>query len=109
MRRSRYYQIDPALQSLIRFEQSDLRSRAALGGVEKCQYDVIFCRNVLIYLPFEEQLQVVRMLDKSLAPGGYLMLGDAESLHLYEHNHQMVDAEAGLIYQKPAATTFPVS
>jgi chemotaxis protein methyltransferase CheR len=43
------------------------------------QFDVIFCRNVLIYFDKKVLEQVVMNLSKSLAPGGYLFLGLSES------------------------------
>lgn len=46
----------------------------------KEKYDVIFCRNVLIYFDRETQEKVVSKLCKCLAPGGYLMIGHSESI-----------------------------
>ncbi|MCQ2203411.1 MAG: methyltransferase domain-containing protein [Bacteroidales bacterium] len=44
------------------------------------KYDVIFCRNVLIYFDRETQEKVVTKLCRHLAPGGYLMIGHSESI-----------------------------
>lgn len=44
-------------------------------------FDLIFCRNVLIYFQWETKIQVVNRLGQLLAPGGYLFLGHAEGLH----------------------------
>ena len=46
----------------------------------KDKYDVIFCRNVLIYFDRETQEKVVGKLCRCLAPGGYLMIGHSESI-----------------------------
>jgi chemotaxis protein methyltransferase CheR len=56
-------------------------------------YDIVFCRNVLMYLTPASAQAVVRRIARSLTPGGYLFLGHAETLrglsqdfHL-EHTH----------------------
>lgn len=43
-------------------------------------YDVVFCRNVLMYLAPEVAAQVVTRIEGALAPGGFLFLGHAETL-----------------------------
>ena len=43
-------------------------------------YDVIFCRNVLMYFSPEQMRAAIGRLAASLAPGGYLFLGHAETL-----------------------------
>ncbi len=43
-------------------------------------FDVIFCRNVLIYFSKEDQMHVIRNLCKKLNLGGYLFLGHSESI-----------------------------
>ena len=43
--------------------------------------DVIFCRNVLIYFDEKAKQKAVSLLYDSLRPGGFLIIGSAESLH----------------------------
>jgi len=47
----------------------------------RTQFDVIFCRNVLIYFDRPTQQRVLERLESYLAPGALLVLGHAESLH----------------------------
>jgi chemotaxis protein methyltransferase CheR len=63
-------------------------------------FDLIFCRNVMIYFSAETQQQLVDVLYHSLAPGGYLFTGDAEALHIYDHDFQPIHDTGCLIYKK---------
>ena len=46
----------------------------------KDTFDVIFCRNVLIYFDRETQEKVINKLCERLIPGGYLFIGHSESV-----------------------------
>ena len=46
----------------------------------KEEFDIIFCRNVLIYFDRETQEKVVQKLCDRLRTGGYLFIGHSESL-----------------------------
>jgi chemotaxis protein methyltransferase CheR len=65
-----------ALRALLRFSRVNLNSEVyPVGG----PFDVIFCRNVLIYFDTETKSRVVERLAGYLAPGGCLVLGQVES------------------------------
>jgi chemotaxis protein methyltransferase CheR len=67
----------PELRRLVRFQRLNLHdARCEVDG----RFDLIFCRNVLIYFSVEGRASVVRRLVERLAPGGYLFLGAAETL-----------------------------
>lgn len=65
------------------------------------EFDVILCRNVLIYFNRRLQERVHRLLYDSLATGGFLCLGNGESLQFtpYQDNYELVDANEKL-YRK---------
>lgn len=65
-----------------------------------CGFDMIFCRNVMIYFSADSQQQLVDVLFHALVPGGYLFTGDAEPLHLYDHDFTAVHNASCLIYKK---------
>lgn len=69
-------------------------------------FDIIFCRNVMIYFSAECQQQLVDTLFRLLVPGGYLFTGDAEPLHMYAHDFKTVREAGCLIYQKMEAKPY---
>lgn len=66
------------LRQVVRFQRVNLTQEPfAITG----PFDLIFCRNVLIYFGWDTKIKVVDSLGKYLTPKGYLFLGHAESLH----------------------------
>ena len=76
-RARRLVRIVPRLRAMVRFARLNLM--AASYEVD-AGFDVIFCRNVLIYFHRETQFQVLQRLCAHLRPGGYLFLGHSESI-----------------------------
>lgn len=70
--------VSPELRALVRFDR--LNFNDAHWPVRDT-FDVIFCRNVLIYFNKATQRDLVRRLIRYIKPGGYLMLGHSEFLH----------------------------
>lgn len=68
--------IRPELRAMTRFFQLNLQSPA---WPQQERYDVIFCRNVVIYFDREGQRRLVARFADMLAPGGLLMVGHSES------------------------------
>ena len=67
----------PEIRAAVTFQQLNLNGDAYAVGDG---YDLIFCRNVMIYFNAATKEAVVRRLFARLAPGGFLFLGHAESL-----------------------------
>ncbi|MGH7871886.1 MAG: CheR family methyltransferase [Candidatus Binatia bacterium] len=65
------------LTAVVRFEQLNLHDGASPWLKN---FDLIFCRNVLIYFDARSRARVIHQLVDSLLPGGYLLVGHAESL-----------------------------
>ncbi len=64
------------------------------------RFDVIFCRNVMIYFDRGGQQRLVDALYDCLRPGGYLFTGDSEPLHLFSHRFERADDAGALYYKK---------
>ncbi len=76
-----WYEIRPDLRKMVRFSRDDLTSDQRFAPAESIfgTFDLILCRNVLIYFSTDLQNKVVRKLCMALDRGGYLVLGSAES------------------------------
>jgi chemotaxis protein methyltransferase CheR len=65
-------------------------------------FDVVFCRNVLIYQGVENKTKIIKRIWSSLNPGGFLILGAAESLFgLSQDFDQLVHGPAVYYRKKP--------
>jgi chemotaxis protein methyltransferase CheR len=88
-------------QCLVRKEVRRLVEFRQLNLLEDCSdvgpFDVIFCRNVMIYFDQQTQQSVVDHLAARLVPGGYLFIGHAESLNNIKHGLKYISSA---IYQK---------
>lgn len=68
--------IEPDLRSMVQFRVLNLLADLRPLGT----FDVIFCRNVLIYLDGPTRLRLLRKLERALAPDGVLCLGTSEGV-----------------------------
>ena len=90
----------PAIRSIVRFERLNLNDATypALG-----LFDLIFCRNVLIYFGAETKTRVIDRLLNHLAPSGYLFLGHAETLNGVTDQVRSVMPTVYMLAGKPKA------
>ena len=65
-------------------------------------FDVIFCRNVIIYFDQASRKKLVETFYSKLAPSGYLLLGHSESLLNLTTSFRLVHLKNDMVYQKPA-------
>ncbi len=85
--RDRYFQshpegfeIDASLRTRVRFLQGSILDPGLLSG--EPAFDVLFCRNLLIYLDEPSRVRAVMVLDRLLAVEGLLIIGHADRLNL---------------------------
>ncbi len=66
------------------------------------RFDVIFCRNVLIYFDDASRRVAAENLYENLAPGGYICLGHAESMSRISPLFDVRRFADAIVYQRPA-------
>jgi len=86
----------PGLRRNIEFAQLNLIEIGDLGR----SFDVIFCRNVMIYFDLHVQQRVVSMLERHLRPNGYMFISHSESLNGVSHGLRWI---APAVYQRRLA------
>lgn len=91
--------IADALRPTVRFLQLNLLDEAATAALP--QFDVIFCRNVLIYLTLRARRLVLNMFFQKLSRSGALLLGHSESLLNTDTPFVVRATNKGIGYFKP--------
>ena len=69
------WRINDNVKQMVKFDYLNLMDNFSVVG----KFDVIFCRNVLIYFEPDTKNDVLRKLSECLAPGGLLVLGGSET------------------------------
>lgn len=96
--------------------KDEIKSRIAFHHLNLLQpwpaseaYDLILCRNVLIYQTVENRRRVVARLEERLVPGGILVMGGAESLVGINDALQWTDLGGVVVYQKRGGAAIQAS
>ncbi|MEA2696286.1 MAG: chemotaxis protein methyltransferase CheR [Myxococcales bacterium] len=94
----REFVMDPSLRALVTFDERNLAD--AVSDLWPAQtYDVIFCRNVIMYFTPDEAQALVARMAAALAPGGYLFLGHAENLRGLSNDFHLCHTNGTFYYQ----------
>jgi chemotaxis protein methyltransferase CheR len=73
-RRKLLWELKPEIREMVRFQTLDLRTvDRAIGP-----FDIVLCRNVLIYFDLDTKRQIVDQIRTTLHPSGYFFLGASE-------------------------------
>lgn len=72
-------------------------------------FHFIFCRNVLIYQSIENKMSILRKLEASLAPGGFLILGVGESLIGLDQDFETIIMNNAVIYRKRSNSAYKIA
>jgi chemotaxis protein methyltransferase CheR len=95
------YQLKERYRRGVRFFQTNLV--APNGTLGWAVFDVVLCRNMLIYFGDSAFESVINLFARSLRPGGYLLLGHSESLLDRKTPFVPVLLDDGVVYRKAAA------
>jgi chemotaxis protein methyltransferase CheR len=88
--------VKPPVQELVRFQPHNLKAPPPAGA-----WDVIFCRNVMIYFDNAFREELLQRLYQALAPGGVLFVGEGETLHLVPHAFETHPVAGAVLYRRP--------
>mgnify|MGYP003384718721 FL=1 len=84
------------VKKMVSFRPLNLLNSYSLMG----RFDIVFCRNVLIYFSPEIKTQIISQIHGTLNDGGYLFLGASESLSGLNNDFNMLRCNPGIVYQK---------
>lgn len=92
------YQVVSEVQTLVSFDRANVITDTISPAND--YYDVIFCRNLLIYFNKDTQSMVLDKLRQMLKPGGYLFVGHAEGTQVSKQHFDNVDIPKSFAYRK---------
>jgi chemotaxis protein methyltransferase CheR len=89
------WQLKPEVTRMVSFRKMDLRDSFRGMG----PFDVVFCRNVLIYFDTETKKKILGAIRSTIQPGGYLALGGAETSVLVSDLFERVSIGQATLYR----------
>lgn len=90
------YRVKPEISARVKFQQFNLLKPFSVLG----RFDVIFCRNVLIYFSDALKKDILTRMSQAIEPGGFLFLSSSEVLPTSVSGFETVRGERGRYYRK---------
>ncbi|WP_076419600.1 protein-glutamate O-methyltransferase CheR [Colwellia sp. UCD-KL20] len=90
------WKIKDSVKKMVNFRQLNLLNSYSLMG----RFDLVFCRNVLIYFSPEIKTKILSQIHGTLNPKSYLFLGASESLSGLSQDFDMIRCNPGIVYKK---------
>lgn len=97
------YAVGAELRAMVDAFRTHNIHKTAMPLPESGAWDIVFCRNVLIYFDREGIRAVAARIFEHLRPGGWLLLGYSESLFKLFEGFQLVELEGAFLYRRPLA------
>src|SRR5262245_26935827 len=98
------WQLAPELRSMVQFRPLNLLNDFSVLGY----FDVVFCRNVLIYFDQENKVTVLNRISRQMSEDGYLVLGAAETVIGLTEAFKPLSDKRGLYVVNAGAQSRPV-
>jgi len=95
------YELDPTIRQMVTFEKHNLNDR--MGAKRHGVFDVIFCRNVMIYFDEGMKKKVVSLFHEMLSDDGWLFIGQPETLRGISEDFEVQPYPEGFCYRKLGA------
>jgi chemotaxis protein methyltransferase CheR len=92
------FQVKPELKQLVTFRNFNLVDYANYRSLST--FDVIFCRNVLIYFDDAVKSKVIKGFHESLYPKSFLLVGHSESIHSFNVGFDLMHFSKAMGYRK---------
>ncbi len=96
------YVLCPAVRSAVRFFEGNILSATFLPG--RATYDIVFCRNLLIYFDRQTQRKALNAISRLLAPSGVLIVGAAEQPLAFENGFVSANIPMAFACRKKSPT-----
>jgi chemotaxis protein methyltransferase CheR len=93
------HRVADTVRSMVSFQRHNLLEPASHLG----QFDVVFCRNVLIYFDAPTKAKALELIARQMAPDGVLFLGSADSIIGVTARFVASQQERGMFRLAPAA------
>lgn len=86
------------LRESVIFTQVNLNDAASVAS--QGRFDVVLCRNLLIYFDEAARARAAQHLHEALVPGGYLLLGHSESMARIDGRFDLVRMDDAIVYRR---------
>ena len=101
-RRAKYFeekgskaQVKDFIRRQVTFQELNLISPMMTMG----KFQVLFCRNVLIYFSDKNKISILERIANAMEPGGYLFLGGSESISRYTTKFEVARYYGGMVFR----------
>lgn len=94
------FTLAPEIRAAVRFDRANLVDDEPWA---RDHYDIVFCRNVLMYFTRDAMARTLARLEQALKPGGYLFVGYAETLQHMRHGLETIQSHGTFYYRRRGA------